>query len=234
MENCNLTLQNISHRIAKVAILDDISLELQGLQAVTLLGPNGAGKSTLLKTIAAQFYCDEGKVQFNNLESLKNRKQYLNQIGYMPEIAVVFAELTVHEQLQLMSQVKSVSHHSLDEVIEVCQLHQVINKRVKQLSLGYRQRLNLGQALLNQPQLIIMDEPLNGLDPHLIIEFRHIIKQLKKKCLLIISTHYLAEAQQISDRVIIMQKGQILANEKLALIENLEQHYMQLTNKEVD
>ncbi len=234
MENCNLTLQSISHRLAKVRLLDNISLTLSGRQVVTLLGPNGAGKSTLLKSIAAQFYPDSGTVEFNGLQALKNRTAFLKQIGYMPEIAVVLAELKVYEQLQLLAQLKSVAKQNIDEVIELCQLQRVINKRSKHLSLGYKQRLNLAQALLNKPQLILMDEPLNGLDPHLIIEFRHIIKQLKNKSLLIISTHFLAEAQHISDRVLFMQKGKILANEYLAEIDDLEHNYLQLTKKEVD
>ncbi|HFC30527.1 MAG TPA: ABC transporter ATP-binding protein [Oceanospirillales bacterium] len=234
MDNCHLELKNISHNIAKQPILQNIALQLTGFQAISLLGPNGAGKSTLLKILAAQFYPQNGTVAFNAINAKTQRQKYLTKIGYMPESAVIFAELTVLEQLQLMANAKNASTKNVDEVISACQLQQVLQKRVNHLSLGYRQRLNLAQAILNKPQLILMDEPLNGLDPHLIIEFREMIKQLKKNSMLIISTHYLAEAQIISDRVLIMQNGQILANENLDEETDLEQRYMQLTHKEVD
>ena len=233
MENIDLQLKSINHSIDHNIIINDITLNLAGPQAVALLGPNGAGKSTLLKTLSAQLHPNKGQVYLNGINAETNRQKYLSYIGYMPENATIIPELTVNEQLSLMAhlhgnkQVKS----NLQQVIKLCHLQKVINKRTDQLSLGYKQRLNLAQALINQPLVLIMDEPLNGLDPHLILEFRNIIKHLKKNTLILISTHYLAEAEIISDRVLIMQNGIMLDNiliDRTAAF-NLEQAYMQHT-----
>lgn len=234
MRDINLKVQSLKHIISKQVILNDVDLNLQGAQAVTLLGPNGAGKSTLLKSIAAHLYCQSGAVSLNEINSGGSRLEYLSHIGYMPEVPLIISELTVLEQLKLMANIKQIQdvEKSISRVLETCELHQVLDKRTSQLSLGYKQRLNLAQAIMNKPLLLIMDEPLNGLDPHLIIEFRNIIKQLKKDSLIIISTHYLAEAQTISDRVLIMQSGIMLDNIKLnqqAESNDLEEIYMQHT-----
>ncbi|MCF6288379.1 MAG: ABC transporter ATP-binding protein [Proteobacteria bacterium] len=225
-----LLLNNITIKLGRQIILDNINLHFQGAQVVTLLGPNGAGKSTLLKVVSALLCATTGKVVLNKIDAKLARLQYLSKIGYMPEYAVILAELTVQEQLQLHAELKNVSHskQQIQKVISVCQLDTVIHKRTNHLSLGYRQRLNLAQALLNNPQVLIMDEPLNGLDPHLIIEFRNIIKQLQNDTLVIMSTHYLTEAQMISDRVLIMQDGRVLDNIEMNDNTNLEQLYLGL------
>ncbi|VAW33583.1 hypothetical protein MNBD_GAMMA01-470 [hydrothermal vent metagenome] len=228
-----LQIDSLKHIIRNQVILSNIQLNLLGFQVVTMLGPNGAGKSTLLKSLSATFYCQQGAILLNGVNSESHRIKYLSNIGYMPETAVIISELSVLEQLQLLANIKQVTDSdALDWVIETCKLQPVIQKRTSQLSLGYKQRLNLAQAIMNKPKLLIMDEPLNGLDPHLIIEFRDIIKQLKQHSLIIMSTHYLAEAQTISDRVLIMQDGKILDNIDIHSQSDtfdLEQRYMQLT-----
>ena len=234
MVNIILTVESLNFNIQNTNILNSIDFELQGFQAVTLLGPNGAGKSTLLKSLAAQLYCQQGHILLNDIDAEKCRSQYLENIGYMPEKAVIIPELTVMEQLQLMANGKQLqdTDNAIGRVVEQCQLQSVLDKRTCQLSLGFTQRLNLAQAIINKPQLLIMDEPLNGLDPHLIIEFRNIINQLKTHTLIIMSTHYLAEAQAISDRVLIMQNGQMLDNLNMSQqLEgfDLEKSYMQHT-----
>ena len=175
MSKINLQLESLNYLFRKQKILDDVSLSLSSPQIVTLLGPNGAGKSTILKSIAADLYCQSGTIQLNNIDTNKQRLEYLAQIGYMPEVALIIPELTVYEQLSLIAHTRKIndSEQSIKTVMNKCQLNTVKNKRTHQLSLGYRQRLNLAQALLNEPKLLILDEPLNGLDPHLIIEFRN-------------------------------------------------------------
>ena len=229
----DLTIESLNYSLRKNKVLNDINLHLQGAQAVCLLGPNGAGKSTLLKVCAAMLYAQNGSVEFNGITPEKNRNHYLSHIGYMPETAFIAPELTVLEQLKLMANIRQVADlsQSVNEVLQLCQLKSVLNKRCQHLSLGYRQRLNLAQAIISRPQLIIMDEPLNGLDPHSMVKFRNIINELKKTSLVLVSTHYLAEAQLISDRVIILQEGQILDNLDMHSDKsiNLEQLYMQHT-----
>ncbi|MCF6319626.1 MAG: ABC transporter ATP-binding protein [Proteobacteria bacterium] len=236
MAKIHLILKSLSFflknkKIQNQKILDDIQLNILGAQTVTLLGPNGAGKSTLLKAIAAQLFCQTGSVECNGINAQKNRLRYLSNVGFMPETPLVLAELSVLEQLQLIANIKQIKNakDAIQRVVDMCQLQKVLHKRTSHLSLGYRQRLNLAQAIINKPLLLIMDEPLNGLDPHLIIEFRNIIQQLKKDCLIIMSTHYLAEAQTISDRVLIMQNGQLLDNISELASVDLEQLYMQHT-----
>ncbi len=229
----DLTIESLNYSLRKNKVLNNINLHLQGAQAVCLLGPNGAGKSTLLKVCAAMLYAQNGYVEFNRVSPENNKIQYLSQIGYMPETAFIAPELTVSEQLKLMANIRQVADLSqaVNKVVELCQLKSALNKRCQHLSLGYRQRLNLAQAIINRPQLIIMDEPLNGLDPHSMVKFRNIINELKKSCLVLVSTHYLAEAQLISDRVIILQEGKILDNLDMNAEKtiNLEQLYMQHT-----
>ena len=231
MHKINLQLISLNYLFRKQKILDDVSLSLSDPQIITLLGPNGAGKSTLLKSLAAELNCQSGSIQFNKIDTSKQRLEYLAQIGYMPEVALIIPELTVYEQLALIANTRKItdSQQSIRRVIETCQLQSVNSKRTNQLSLGYRQRLNLAQALLNKPRLLILDEPLNGLDPHLIIEFRNTLKELKKDTLIIMSTHYLAEADLISDRVLIMQSGTILDNLEKSEYSNLEKMYLQHT-----
>jgi ABC-2 type transport system ATP-binding protein len=227
----NLQLQSLNYLYRKQKILDDVNLSLSSPQIVTLLGPNGAGKSTLLKSLAAELYCQSGTIQLNDIDTNKLRLTYLAQIGYMPEVALIIPELTVLEQLSLITNTRRIndSEKSIKKVMNICQLQIVSNKRTNQLSLGFRQRLNLAQALLNKPKLLILDEPLNGLDPHLIIEFRNTLNTLKKDTLIIMSTHYLAEAKLISDRVLIMQSGQILDNIEMSECSDLEKMYLQHT-----
>lgn len=231
MSKINLQLQSLNYLFRKQKILDDVNLSLSSPQIVTLLGPNGAGKSTLLKYIAAELYCQSGNIHLNEIDTNNQRLEYLAQIGYMPEVALILPELTVYEQLSLIAHTRKVVARelSIKRVMDSCQLQTVKNKRTNQLSLGFRQRLNLAQALLNEPKLLILDEPLNGLDPHLIIEFRNTLNALKKDTLIIMSTHYLAEADLISDRVLIMQSGQILDNIEKSDYSDLEKFYLQHT-----
>ncbi len=227
MDNSLLTVKNLRFSLGQQQIVDDLSFTVTHNQSISLLGPNGAGKSTLLKMLAAHLVPKQGDILLNNINPNKNRLDYLKKVGYMPETPLILPELTVTEQLQLVAVQKQMQLS--DELIEQCHLQSVLNKRCHQLSLGYRQRLNLAQALLTQPKLLIMDEPLNGLDPHLIIDFRAIIQQLKSNTIVIISTHYLAEAQTVSDRVLIMQQGRLLDDIALDANSDLEELYMQHT-----
>ena len=237
MPNINLQLNSLNYLFRKQKILDDVNLSLSSEQIVTLLGPNGAGKSTLLKAIAAELYCQSGNIRLNSIDTNAQRLEYLSLIGYMPEVALIIPELTVNEQLKLIANTRKINTSKLciNRVMDICQLHNVGNKRTNQLSLGYRQRLNLAQALLNDPKLLILDEPLNGLDPHLIIEFRNTLKTLKEDTLIIMSTHYLAEAEIISDRILIMQNGKLLDNIEKSECGDLEKMYLQHTEiSEID
>jgi len=228
MDNSLLTIKNLSFSLSnQLPIIDDVSFVAKHAQSIALLGPNGAGKSTLLKIISSYLSQNNGHVELGGIDSQVQRCDFLKMVGYMPEVPLILPELTVKEQLQLVAQLKN--SQVADDLIEQCQLQPVVDKRCNHLSLGYKQRLNLAQALLTQPKLLIMDEPLNGLDPHLIVDFRTIIQQLKKHTIIIMSTHYLAEAQSVSDRVLIMQQGRLLDDVVLDEDTDLEKLYMQHT-----
>lgn len=232
MSEIKLSVDSLNHEIQKKSLLNHISLKLNGAQVISVLGPNGAGKSTLLKCLAAQLIPKSGCIKFDGIDAHTQRQKYLSQMGYMPEKAVVLAELNAHEQLQLSATIQNINdpENSIQRAIELCQLQSVLNTRVRHLSLGFKQRLNLAQALLKQPQMLILDEPLNGLDPLLIIEFRNLIKQLKSECLVIMSTHYLAEAEIVSDRVLMIENGCMLDDidiKKLPHDTDLEAIYLQ-------
>jgi len=211
MQKLKLKIESLAYSCNNKKILKNINLELQGNQIIALLGPNGAGKSTFLKALSAQLICNKSTIVFNDYDSHTNRFEYLSQIGYMPEVACFFPELTVLEQLQLFAHSKKVCNldKCVDEVLELCNLNSVQNHRINKLSLGYKQRLNLAQALMNQPKLLLLDEPLDGLDPILIIEFRKIIKQASQTSIVFLSTHILPEAELISDSVVFMMHGNL-------------------------
>lgn len=234
MVDVHLSVLSLNFNQGRQQILHDINCELKSPQVVCLLGPNGAGKSTLLKCLAGQRHPSSGQILLNELDAHQHRSQYLSKVGYMPEQAMTLAELTVMEQLQLMAEAKGLSNDSsaIERVVEHCKLNAVLCNKVAQLSLGFRQRLNLAQALMAQPSVLIMDEPLNGLDPHSIIELRHTIQSLKTHTLIIFSTHYLAEAHTVSDRVLIMQSGQIKDNIDVSSLhdgQDLERLYLSHT-----
>lgn len=212
MTQLNLKIDSLAYTCYQKNIIDDVNYELTGNQVVALLGPNGAGKSTLLKALSSQLSCTQGSIKFNDFDSQTDRKKYLNELGYMPEVACFFPELNVMEQLSLFAENFQIidKKQRLEEMIELCGLNTVINKRMNKLSLGYKQRVNLAQALLNQPKLLLLDEPLNGLDPSLIIEFRDIIKNASDSSIVFLSTHILSEAELINDTVLIMNHGKLI------------------------
>ena len=149
MVNPTLTIESLIFNVGARAILKDITCQLGGSQVVSLLGPNGAGKSTLLKCLAAQRYATSGRIQLNGVDAHKERYDYLPLVGFMPETPMILSELTVFEQLQLVADSVMLTNkdQAIEQVLETCQLHKVLNNRTTQLSLGYRQRLNLAQAL---------------------------------------------------------------------------------------
>lgn len=235
MDNMVLSAESIHYRVGRNDIIKDISFRFCGPQAVCILGPNGAGKSTLLKLISATLLSEQNNIRLSGLNPYIDRREYTQHIGYMPEVPFIAPMLNVAEQLNLMANTLSpdIENSAIKDVIHTCHLDNVLEVRCERLSLGYKQRLNLAQALLKSPDVLIMDEPLNGLDPHLIIEFRDIINELKKSVLVLFSTHYLAEAQKVSDKIMIMQHGvlQEIINLEKENFCDLEKIYMQHTKQ---
>lgn len=200
--------------------VDDISFAVEKGEIVGFLGPNGAGKSTTMKIATTYLPPTEGSVLVNGMnveeEPLKIRKT----IGYLPEHNPLYLDMYVHEYLRFIGSVyKLESDHlkkRVGEVVEMCGLEREQNKPIEALSKGYRQRVGLAQALIHNPDVLILDEPTSGLDPNQILEIRKLIKQISQNKTVIFSTHIMQEVQALCNRVIVINKGKIVADDQLS------------------
>ena len=197
--------------------VDDISFEVEAGEIVGFLGPNGAGKSTTMNILTGYLSSTSGKAMIDGIDILKNPIGAKKLIGYLPEQPPLYLDMTVAEYLNFNYDLKGCklnrSEH-LDEICETVKIKDVYNKVIRTLSKGYRQRVGIAQALIGKPKVIIFDEPTVGLDPKQIIEIRNLIRGLGKEHTVILSTHILQEVQAVCDRIVIINKGKIVANEK--------------------
>lgn len=214
-----LQLQNINKLYGKQHVLHDISLTMVDGEIVGLLGPNGAGKSTLMKVIV-------GLAQAQGTVIVPER------IGYLPERNPLYDEMFIREYLLFMAQIGKVDNPAerVEILIERVGLRPEAHKRIGQLSKGYRQRVGLAQALLNDPDLLVLDEPTTGLDPNQLVEIRTLIRQLGRDRMVILSTHILQEVREMCDRVIILDHGEIKADKPINEIDNLETLFRSTTD----
>lgn len=214
-----LQLQNINKLYGKQHVLHDISLTMVDGEIVGLLGPNGAGKSTLMKVIV-------GLAQAQGTVIVPER------IGYLPERNPLYDEMFIREYLLFMARIGKVDNlaERVEILIERVGLLPEAHKRIGQLSKGYRQRVGLAQALLNDPDLLVLDEPTTGLDPNQLVEIRTLIRQLGRDRMVILSTHILQEVREMCDRVIILDHGEIKADKPISEIDNLETLFRSTTD----
>ena len=189
------------------------------------LGPNGAGKSTTLRMIAGLLSATEGKVLINGIEQLPEKNELKNKIGLLPEHAPLYPELSVKEYLSFVLKLHNKFKASeLDRLIDELQLSEVSNRLIGHLSRGYRQRVGLAQAMIYDPEIIIMDEPTTGLDPHSVVEWREWIKKLAPKKTIIFSSHVLSEVELLCDDITVIHHGKIRATGKLSDIQKKFNH----------
>lgn len=199
--------------------VDDISFSIKEGEIVGFLGPNGAGKSTTMNIITGYLSATSGTVTVGGKDVFKEPLAVKRQIGFLPEQPPLYMDMTVYEYLSFVFDLKGSDFNKrehLNEVMEKVKITDVKNRLIKNLSKGYRQRVGIAQAIIGNPKFIIFDEPTVGLDPVQIIEIRNLIRSLGKKHTVILSTHILPEVQAICDRVIIINGGKIIANEKTA------------------
>lgn len=211
----SIAVQNISKSYGAQKALDNISFSINKGEIVGFLGPNGAGKSTLMKILTTYIHADEGSAIVNGFDVNNQTKSVQLSIGYLPEHNPLYLDLYIREYLAFNADVYKVSKSRIEEVIQLTGLSSESHKKISQLSKGYRQRVGLASALLHDPEVLILDEPTTGLDPNQLMEIRNVIKNVGKNKTVFLSTHIMQEVEAICDRVIIINKGQIVADKKL-------------------
>ena len=211
----SIEVNNISKSYGAQKALNQVSFSIQKGEIVGFLGPNGAGKSTLMKILTTYIASDEGSASVNGFDVNSQTKAVQQSIGYLPEHNPLYLDLYVREYLAFNADVYQVAKSRIEEVIQLTGLSNESHKKIGQLSKGYRQRVGLANALLHNPDVLILDEPTTGLDPNQLVEIRNVIKNVGKDKTVFLSTHIMQEVEAICDRVIIINNGQIVADKKL-------------------
>ena len=211
----SIEVENISKVYGKQKALNHVSFKINKGEIVGFLGPNGAGKSTMMKILTTYIPATNGKAQVSNFDVSSNSKKVQKVVGYLPEHNPLYLEMYVREYLNFNAGVYQIPKSRIEEVIELTGLSPEAHKKINQLSKGYRQRVGLANALLHNPEVLILDEPTTGLDPNQLVEIRQLIKSLGKEKTVLLSTHIMQEVEAICDRVIIINKGEIVADKKL-------------------
>ena len=218
-----IEVKNVTKKYGKFIAVDNISFTINEGEIIGLLGPNGAGKSTTMNMLTGFIEQTEGEIIIDGYNTLKKPKKAKKEIGYMPEGVPLYTDLTVKEFITYMAEIKNVNRkvrkEKIQEIINKTGLAEVQKKLIKNLSRGYKQRVSMAGALIGEPKILILDEPTVGLDPKQITEIRNLIKELGKTHTVILSSHILSEVSQICNKVIIINKGKIVA---IDTPENLE------------
>ena len=224
-----VVVENLVKRFGSNYALNDVSFEIGEGEVVGLLGPNGAGKSTTMNILTGFLSSTSGKAYINGVDILENPIEAKKMIGFLPEQPPVYGDMTVEEYLNFVYDLKGCTFDReahLSEIISVVKIADVKKRLIRNLSKGYKQRVGIAEALVGDPKLIVFDEPTVGLDPKQILEVRNLIRTLSKNHTVILSTHILAEVQAVCERVIIINQGKIIADEKTeALTKAIEEGY---------
>lgn len=217
----SIKVENISKVYGSQKALHEVSFEIQKGEIVGFLGPNGAGKSTLMKILTGYIPQTSGNAKICELSVSENSLEAKSKIGYLPEHNPLYLDMYVREYLEFVANIYGVSHDRIDLMIEKTGLQKEKHKLIGSLSKGYRQRVGLTQALIHDPEVLILDEPTTGLDPNQLVEIRRLIKEVGKEKTVMLSTHIMQEVEAICDRVIIINKGEIVANKKIEELREL-------------
>ena len=211
-----ISIQNLTKYYGPAIAVDNISFEIEKGTVLGFLGPNGAGKTTTVRIIASYLSPTSGRVTVDNFDVLTESLEVRKRIGYLPENAPLYQEMNVVEYIRFMQKMRqeavSINGNRIKEVIGLCGLEAVRHKNIGELSKGYRQRVGLAQAMIHDPEILILDEPTAGLDPNQIIEIRNLIKELGEEKTVILCTHILPEVEAACNRVLIINDGKIVAD----------------------
>ena len=211
-----ISVSNLSKNYGNVKAVDSISFELKDGEVVGFLGANGAGKTTTLKMITGYLVPTNGEIKVNGLDIVNNTSEIQEMIGYLPELNPLYTEMRVYDYLEFLGSIRNIKgsdfKQALSRVVDKCGLSGVVHKVIADCSKGYKQRIGLAAAMIHDPKILILDEPVTGLDPNQIVEIRSLIKSLGKEKLVFMSSHILQEIQATVDKIIIIDKGKIVAN----------------------
>ena len=228
-----ISIEHLHKSIGKTSILNDVCMHIDEGEVVGLLGPNGAGKSTLMKVLTG-LWKGEGTVEVCGVDVLRHPDEVHPHIGYLPEQNPLYADMYVREYLLFIARVRGIKTNGVQEVealIERVGLTPMANKRIRELSKGYKQRVGLAAAMAGAPEVLILDEPTTGLDPNQLEDIRALIRELGKRHTVILSTHILQEVKAICNRVVIIHKGQVRLDKPMAEINDLETTFKQATHE---
>lgn len=229
-------VEHLYKSIGKTSILNDVCLHVGEGEVVGLLGPNGAGKSTMMKVLTGLWKAEKGRVEVCGVDVLLNPDEVHRHIGYLPEQNPLYADMYVREYLLFVARMRAQTEQrsnsaAVEHLIDLVGLTPQANKRIRELSKGYKQRVGLAAAMMGDPEVLILDEPTTGLDPNQLEDIRALIRDLGKHHTVILSTHILQEVKAICSRVIIIDHGQIRLDQPLNEIEDLEQTFKQATHE---
>ena len=228
---------NLTKRYGDTEALSEVSFSLSRGKIYGLLGPNGAGKSTTMNIMTGYIGATGGTVTVDGLDIFRDAKAAKAKIGYLPELPPLYPDMTVHEYLMFVSGLKGVAKKNrllkVEEIMDEAQITDVADRLIKNLSKGYRQRVGFAQAIIGEPELIILDEPTVGLDPKQILEFRALIRKYGEKHIVMISSHILSEIKEVCDHVFIISHGKLVADIDMEEVgDSLEEKFFELTDAE--
>ena len=210
-----IEVQSLTRYYGHHAAVQDVSFSIGNREIVGFLGLNGAGKSTTLKVLAGLLLPSDGQVSIGGVDALAAPDSLRERIGFLPEEPPLYREMTVVEFLMFCGQLKGMARarvrERLPEVLKLCDIHQVKDRVIGELSHGYKKRVGIAQAIIHAPGLVILDEPISGLDPVQIVEMRKVIRGLKEHCTVLISSHILSEISQTCDRILVLHQGRLVA-----------------------
>lgn len=228
-----IIIKDLTKKYGNQLALDKVSFSIKNGEVVGLLGPNGAGKSTLMKSITNAINPDTGDILINDFHVTNSPIETKKMIGFLQENNPLYMEMYVKEYLEFVTNVREVPKTKIDEVIKKVGLTKEKHKKIQQLSKGYKQRVGLAQAIISSPEILILDEPTNGLDPNQILEIRDVIREIGKEKTVILSTHIMQEVEALCSRVILLNKGKVIADQTIeefrGQYSNLEEAFHTLT-----
>lgn len=223
-----IEVKNITKAYGKQYALNNVSFSIKKGEIVGFLGPNGAGKTTLMKIISGSLEQTSGIILINNRNLSTQKIETQKIIGYLPEQNPLYEDMFVKEYLLFNARLHKIPKNSISEIIKKVGLTSEVHKKIRQLSKGYKQRVGLAAALLHNPEVLLLDEPTTGLDPNQLIEIRNLIKELGKEKTILFSTHIMQEVEAICDRVLLINKGNLVADKNLSLLKETDEQIIEV------